>query len=379
VRAGEQAQITAPVNAAETQNLSYVQRTSGGPPLHEVPSPAVGIRGNMRRKTLVPSNMASAGKGKVVGGSGQGAMDAAGDAAGSIGGTELERQDRWSQRQPPEINGQDRIAGPQARSGGGVAGSGGGGRSGSVGGERAGSREVRGSVEEGRDGELVHASGGGGRAGAAAGHTGTKSEGASAVEGAGTSSEGASWGPAALGGAGAGGRGGGGGEGAGAVAGAVGGRGGGGGGVTRRYSPADLPVAVVAFNRPAYLHRSLTALLQARGAVREMVTVCQDGRDAGVAAVARQLNVRLVQHERGAGAAEAAVRIAAHYKAVLSPQRAIFIDNLLVRVHLIIGMTLVDRPLRHGSLNSLFRVALLSPHPTPSTLDLKLQALDPRP
>ena len=36
--------------------------------------------------------------------------------------------------------------------------------------------------------------------------------------------------------------------------------------------------------------------------------------------------------------------------------REIFIDNLLVRVHLIIEMS---RPaLRHGSLNSLFQVAL---------------------
>ena len=40
-------------------------------------------------------------------------------------------------------------------------------------------------------------------------------------------------------------------------------------------------------------------------------------------------------------------------------EREIFIDNLLVRVHLIIEMS---RPaLRHGSLNSLFQVALYLP------------------
>jgi len=42
-----------------------------------------------------------------------------------------------------------------------------------------------------------------------------------------------------------------------------------------------------------------------------------------------------------------------------SPEREIFIDNLLVRVHLIIEMS---RPaLRRGSLNSLFQVALYLP------------------
>ena len=40
-------------------------------------------------------------------------------------------------------------------------------------------------------------------------------------------------------------------------------------------------------------------------------------------------------------------------------EREIFIDNLLVRVHLIIEMS---RPaLRHGSLNSLFQVAVYLP------------------
>jgi hypothetical protein len=42
-----------------------------------------------------------------------------------------------------------------------------------------------------------------------------------------------------------------------------------------------------------------------------------------------------------------------------SKERNIFIDNLLVRVHLIIEMS---RPaLRHGSLNSLFQVGLYLP------------------
>ena len=41
------------------------------------------------------------------------------------------------------------------------------------------------------------------------------------------------------------------------------------------------------------------------------------------------------------------------------PEREVFIDNLLVRVHLIIEMS---RPaLRHGSLNSLFQAALYLP------------------
>ncbi|KAJ1492607.1 hypothetical protein T484DRAFT_1770560 [Baffinella frigidus] len=73
---------------------------------------------------------------------------------------------------------------------------------------------------------------------------------------------------------------------------------------------------VVAFNRPAMVKS--WAGQQARGVVREMITVCQDGHDAGVAAVAAELNVRLVQHERAAGAVEAAARIAAHYGAVLA-------------------------------------------------------------
>ena len=40
-------------------------------------------------------------------------------------------------------------------------------------------------------------------------------------------------------------------------------------------------------------------------------------------------------------------------------EREIFIDNLLVRVHLIIEMS--GPTLRHGSLNSLFQVALYPP------------------
>ena len=46
-------------------------------------------------------------------------------------------------------------------------------------------------------------------------------------------------------------------------------------------------------------------------------------------------------------------------KAAGNQEREIFIDNLLVRVHLIIE---ISRPaLRHGSLNSLFQVALYLP------------------
>ena len=42
--------------------------------------------------------------------------------------------------------------------------------------------------------------------------------------------------------------------------------------------------------------------------------------------------------------------------AVIRREREIFIDNLLVRVHLIIEMSIPA--LRHGSLNSLFQVAI---------------------
>jgi hypothetical protein len=50
----------------------------------------------------------------------------------------------------------------------------------------------------------------------------------------------------------------------------------------------------------------------------------------------------------------------------LLAERVIFIDNLLVRVHLIIEMS---RPaLRHGSLSSLFQVALYVPSYSVPTL-----------
>ena len=39
-------------------------------------------------------------------------------------------------------------------------------------------------------------------------------------------------------------------------------------------------------------------------------------------------------------------------------EREFFIDNLMVRIHSIIVMVLVDQPLRHGILNSLFQIAL---------------------
>ena len=42
-------------------------------------------------------------------------------------------------------------------------------------------------------------------------------------------------------------------------------------------------------------------------------------------------------------------------------EREFFIDNLVVRIHLIIEMILVDRPRAIGVLDSLFQVALYLP------------------
>lgn len=219
VRAGEQAQIAAPINAAVTQDLSHGQRTRGSPLLHAAPSPAIGLSGNLQPEALGSRNVAIAEEGNVAGGRSQGGMD----AAGSIGGTALERQDSGSHRQgtglSPDINGQGRVREAHARGGEEMAGIGGGGgehRSGSVGGERAGAREVRGSAEEGAAGAMANAAGG--------------EEGAGVAEGVGARRDRATREPAApL----SGGQPGGGGA-------------GGGGGVTRRYSPADLPVVVTA-------------------------------------------------------------------------------------------------------------------------------------
>ena len=63
--------------------------------------------------------------------------------------------------------------------------------------------------------------------------------------------------------------------------------------------------------------------------------------------------------ERSAGRFQKTLGSVQKVSGNIKEEREIFIDNLLVRVHLIIGMS---RPaLRHGSLNSLFLTALYLP------------------
>ena len=59
---------------------------------------------------------------------------------------------------------------------------------------------------------------------------------------------------------------------------------------------ADLPVAIIASNRPVYLYRMLRGLLTVPGADAKMMTVYIDGFFDEPAAVCKLLNVRAVQH-----------------------------------------------------------------------------------
>jgi alpha-1,3-mannosyl-glycoprotein beta-1,2-N-acetylglucosaminyltransferase len=85
----------------------------------------------------------------------------------------------------------------------------------------------------------------------------------------------------------------------------------------REYGPGDFPVAVVAFARAHYLRRCLASLLAVEGLDRGKVTVYQDGFDEGVAQVARELALALVQHTRQAQG-DGAAHIAKHYGSMLA-------------------------------------------------------------
>lgn len=58
----------------------------------------------------------------------------------------------------------------------------------------------------------------------------------------------------------------------------------------------DIPVAVIASNRPHYLYRGLRSMLSAHGAKKELFTVFIDGFFEEPAAVARLYDVKVVQH-----------------------------------------------------------------------------------
>ncbi|XP_046860062.1 protein O-linked-mannose beta-1,2-N-acetylglucosaminyltransferase 1-like [Xenia sp. Carnegie-2017] len=77
----------------------------------------------------------------------------------------------------------------------------------------------------------------------------------------------------------------------------------------------DIPVAVIASNRPHYLYRGLRSMLSAHGAKKELFTVFIDGFFEEPAAVARLYDVKVVQHiPISCGIS----RIAQHYKRTLT-------------------------------------------------------------
>ena len=78
---------------------------------------------------------------------------------------------------------------------------------------------------------------------------------------------------------------------------------------------ANVPVAVIASNRPYYLYRMLRSLLSAKGAVKSTVSVFIDGFFDEPLAVCKLFNIRAVQHKP---ISQRNGRIAQHYKASLS-------------------------------------------------------------
>ena len=77
----------------------------------------------------------------------------------------------------------------------------------------------------------------------------------------------------------------------------------------------NIPVAIIASNRPHYLHRMLQSLLSARGADPDMIVVFIDGFFEETLAVAKLFGLRGVQHAPvGTGTS----RISQHYKISLS-------------------------------------------------------------
>jgi len=78
---------------------------------------------------------------------------------------------------------------------------------------------------------------------------------------------------------------------------------------------SDVPVAIIASNRPQYLYRMLRSLLSANGANPSMITVFIDGFYAEPLAVAKLFGLRGIQHTP-IGVRNA--RISQHYKAALT-------------------------------------------------------------
>ena len=76
----------------------------------------------------------------------------------------------------------------------------------------------------------------------------------------------------------------------------------------------DVPVAIIASNRPQYLFRMINSLLSVRGARPEMITVFIDGFHEEPLAVAKLFGLRGIQHTP-IGVKNA--RISQHYKASL--------------------------------------------------------------
>ncbi|EDV20334.1 uncharacterized protein TRIADDRAFT_51036 [Trichoplax adhaerens] len=78
---------------------------------------------------------------------------------------------------------------------------------------------------------------------------------------------------------------------------------------------ANVPVAVIASNRPYYLFRMLQSLLSAKGATKSLITVFIDGFFDEPLAVCNLFGIRAVQHKP---VSKRNGRIAQHYKASLS-------------------------------------------------------------
>ncbi|XP_046848286.1 protein O-linked-mannose beta-1,2-N-acetylglucosaminyltransferase 1-like isoform X1 [Xenia sp. Carnegie-2017] len=77
----------------------------------------------------------------------------------------------------------------------------------------------------------------------------------------------------------------------------------------------DIPVAVIASNRPHYLYRGLRSMLSSHGAKKELFTVFIDGFFEEPAAVARLYDVKVVQH---IPISSKNARISQHYKRTLT-------------------------------------------------------------
>ena len=59
---------------------------------------------------------------------------------------------------------------------------------------------------------------------------------------------------------------------------------------------SNIPVAIVASNRPHYLYRAIRSILSAHGARKDLLTVYVDGFFEEPAAVAKLFDLKVVQH-----------------------------------------------------------------------------------